>query len=335
MKKSVLNGQNVNVNVNVPNDRDDMKSFFAKMWDKVTSTTWFGIFKLITIVVILISSLFAYKALTTEEFVSAMAHKMMTTGNKVEEHGLKIRSDVVTPKIQKELDVLCYTLNADRAFLFELHNGKKNSSGLPFRFADMSYEEPNDERHVERVAMQFQDIPLTLYKYPHYLAQHKYLYGSVSEIATIDDAFADHISRVGGKYLGMIYLTNNGLPLGFLCVSFHEKPEVDEAVVKQNHLLSGMPNLIHQVWSYLFLTAFFTVCVRSFSLFIATRASSLFLRNSSWILSISAERVSKRLQSSSSFCITLSSTPASRPRRWFRFTPDKSSFDFSSWSLKI
>jgi hypothetical protein len=97
----------------------------------------------------------------------------------------------------------------------------------------MSYEEPNEDKQVERVAMQFQDIPLTLYKYPHYLAQHKCLYGSVAEIAAIDDGFAEHIARVGGKYLGMIYLTNNGLPLGFLCVSFHEKPDVDEEIVKQ------------------------------------------------------------------------------------------------------
>ena len=197
------------------------------------STTWLGIVKMTTIIVILLSGLFMYKVFINEEFVSALAHKMSLSNGSYEENSLKIRSDVVTPRIQKELDVLCYSLNADRAFLFELHNGKKNASGLPFRFADMSYEEPNEDRQVERVAMQFQDIPLTLYKYPHYLAQHKYLYGSVSEIAKVDDAFADHIARVGGKYLGMYYLTNNGLPLGFLCVSFHEKPDIEEEIVKQ------------------------------------------------------------------------------------------------------
>ena len=232
-EKNVLNGQNVNVNVNVPNDHDDAKTFVSKMWDKVISTTWLGIVKFTTIAVVIATILFAYKTFTTDEFVLALAHKISVVNGNVEENRLKIRSDVVTPKIQKELDVLCYALNADRAFLFELHNGKKNASGLPFRFADMSYEEPNEDKQVERVAMQFQDIPLTLYKYPHYLAQHKYLYGSVAEIAAIDDGFADHIARVGGKYLGMIYLTNNGLPLGFLCVSFHEKPDVDEEIVKQ------------------------------------------------------------------------------------------------------
>lgn len=233
-EKNVLNGQNVNVNVNVPNDHDDIKTtFFSKMWDKIMSTTWLGIVKMTTIIVILLSGLFMYKVFINEDFVSALAHKMSLNNGSYEENSLKIRSDVVTPRIQKELDVLCYSLNADRAFLFELHNGKKNASGLPFRFADMSYEEPNEDRQVERVAMQFQDIPLTLYKYPHYLAQHKYLYGNVSEIAKIDDAFADHIARVGGKYLGMYYLTNNGLPLGFLCVSFHEKPDIEEEIVKQ------------------------------------------------------------------------------------------------------
>ena len=68
---------------------------------------------------------------------------------------------------------------------------------------------------------------------------------------------------------------------------------------------------------------------------VRTVVSSFFLRSSSCILSISAERASRRLQSSSSFCITPSSTPASRPKRWFRFTPVRINFDFSSWSLKI
>ena len=99
--------------------------------------------------------------------MTALARKIEMSNTKNEEGAMSIREDKVTPTIQKELGILCYTLNADRAFMFELHNGKRNATGLPFRYADMSYEEVNEEKDIESVAMQFQDIPLTLYKYPH------------------------------------------------------------------------------------------------------------------------------------------------------------------------
>lgn len=176
---------------------------------------------------------FAYNAINNEQFMTALAEKMESNNMEQEENKLSIRTDKVTPQIQKKLETLCYSLNADRAFIFELHNGKINASGLPFRYADMSYEEVNEEKNVESCAMQFQDIPLTLYKYPHYLAEHGYIYGNLNEIAAVDNGFAKHIERVGGRYLGMIYLTSRGLPLGFLCVSFHDDaPPVSEAAIK-------------------------------------------------------------------------------------------------------
>lgn len=202
----------------------------------INKASWKALFKVIVVVMVGIVLYFTVKTLnmvTNEENIAKLvANKIEEHNTKSEELSLSIREDVVTPKIQRELEILCYSLNADRAFIFELHNGKVNSSGLPFRYADMSYEEPNEEREIERVAMQFQDIPLTLYKYPHYLAENKYIYGDINEIAMIDNGFAKHIERVGGRYLGMLYLTNNGLPLGFLCVSFHDEPVFSESEVK-------------------------------------------------------------------------------------------------------
>lgn len=49
------------------------------------------------------------------------------------------------------------------------------------------------------------------------------LIGSVEEIEKIDHEFANHIRACNGEYLAMIYLNDNGVPLGFLCVSFHDK----------------------------------------------------------------------------------------------------------------
>ena len=128
--------------------------------------------------------------------------------------------------------MLCYTLDADRVFIFEMHNGKRNSSGLPFRYADMSYEEVNENKSVERIAKKYQNVPLTLYKFPHYVAEHSYVFGNLEEVTRVDAGFADEISDSGGEYLAVIYIISNGTPLGFLGVAFHEKPKFKEEYVK-------------------------------------------------------------------------------------------------------
>lgn len=207
----------------------DFFGFIASTNAKSIIKFWFVTLLFITM---FLAFKFAYNAINDEQFMSALAKKIESEKIADEENKLSIRTDKVTPQIQNKLKTLCYSINADRAFIFELHNGKINASGLPFRYADMSYEEVNEEKNVENCAMQFQDIPLTLYKYPHYLAQNGYIYGSLREIAVVDNGFARHIERVGGKYLGMIYLTSRGLPLGFLCVSFHDVPPVTEECIK-------------------------------------------------------------------------------------------------------
>ena len=234
----------INVNVSAPSKETSEKgpgvskymSPFKDFFKFVTGTKIKSIIKfwvvILSFLLLFLSFKFAYNAINNEQFMYALAQNMESNNTENEETNLRIRTDKVTPQIQKKLESLCYTINADRVFIFELHNGKINASGLPFRYADMSYEEVNEEKNVERCAMQFQDIPLTLYKYPHYLAEHGYVYGSISDIAQIDNGFAKHIERIGGLYLGMIYLTSRGLPLGFLCVSFHSEPVVSKDVIK-------------------------------------------------------------------------------------------------------
>jgi hypothetical protein len=160
---------------------------------------------------------YTYNVVKNEEFISESAHKIIESQD--EEN---IRDFVVTPKIQHDIEVLLYTLNADRVFIFELHNGKKNTSGLPFRYADMSYECTNRERGVERCYKKFQDIPLTLYSYPEYMHKNTFFIGSTSELAEIDFEYAKTMKEEGGEYGAMIKLSGIETPLGFLGISFHK-----------------------------------------------------------------------------------------------------------------
>lgn len=209
---------------------------FKDAFSFLANASILSVIKVISIAVtaIIISgvAITGYEVITSDEFVTSLAHKVNEVNEKREEKGLDLRDDKVTPKIQKEIEVLCYTLDADRVFIFEMHNGKKNSSGLPFRYADMSYEEVNDAKHIQRCAINFQNVPLTLYKFPHYVAEHGYMFGAVEDVAKIDNGFAEEILELGGKYVAIAYITSNGVPLGFLGVAFHNKPEFKDEYVK-------------------------------------------------------------------------------------------------------
>ena len=204
-----MKNNDININLNQPSGEkaSSVVKAIKNVTDAISNAKWTRIVKVYLVMFFFLATLlggfFAYKFISDKEAMHEASINLIRS--KKEEN---IRDFVVTPKIQHDLRLLTYTLNADRAFLFELHNGKKNTSGLPFRFADMSYEEVNEERKVDKIAMEFQDIPLTLYKYPHYLQKQKIVIGTIDEIEKIDHEFANHIRNVGGVYLGMIYISS-------------------------------------------------------------------------------------------------------------------------------
>ena len=242
-KKKNIEGQSIiNVNVSDPNRSENKGitkylSIFKEAFSFVSEVSNKALAKFFitsTIIIILfVGGRVLYNAAGSERVMEAISNWIEEQNANTEEKGMVIRQDITTPAIQKELRLLCYTLNADRVFLFELHNGKKSAGGLPFIYADMSYEEVNIEKCLEYVATDFQNIPLTLYKYPHYMFHKRYEYATLEEIATLDNAFAKHIDGIGGKYLATAYITIHSKPLGFLCASFHNDPVLSEDVIKE------------------------------------------------------------------------------------------------------
>ena len=242
-KKKNIEGQSIiNVNVSDPNRSENKGitkylSIFKEAFSFITKASNKSLTKffitLATVIVFIVGSRVLYNAASSERVMEAISNWIEGQNANTEERGMEIRQDITTPAIQKELRLLCYTLNADRVFLFELHNGKKSAGGLPFVYADMSYEEVNIEKCLEYVGTEFQNIPLTLYKYPHYMFHKRYEYAALEEIATVDNAFAKHIEGIGGKYLATAYITIYSKPLGFLCASFHNDPVLSEDVIKE------------------------------------------------------------------------------------------------------
>ena len=147
----------------------------------------------------------------------------------------KIRTDV-TPERQASINRILYSLDADRVFIFECHNGVTNPSGLPFEFANMNYEVSNRERGVDRVYYKYKDVPLTMYTFPNYMRNNKFFIGTINELSKLDYEFAKHMKEDGGRFTAFIYLSHGDGPLGFLGISFHDMSRVPRHNLIENKI---------------------------------------------------------------------------------------------------
>lgn len=188
----------------------------------------------ITFVIVGTCGYFVYKVSQNDENRQYVLEKIVPSQHE-EEKEMKIRDDV-TVKISHELQKMLYNLDADRVCIFELHNGKKNATSLPFRYADMSYEEVNEERSVNYVSDAFQDLSLTHYKIPYFLAQKGSFMCETAELREIDPRFEAHVQKTGGKYFASIILKSSGATIGFLS-AFYDN---DETIPPRNTIEAKM-----------------------------------------------------------------------------------------------
>ena len=199
-------------------------------------------------VIILSTAWWSYKIGSDQEALSKVLNEIVMR-EKEDEANMKIR-DAVTPRINNELKKILYTSNASRVAIFELHNGKENATNLPFRYVDMSYEVINEnDKDVSFVSDKFQNIPLTHYQMPYYVAKHGVFIGTTEEARLIDPRFSQMVNETGGKYISSVILKSDGHTLGFLCVFFDKdlpsknKLEIRLALEKLADVISPLLDL--------------------------------------------------------------------------------------------
>lgn len=162
-----------------------------------------------------------------------------------EKDDLSIRAQV-SPKISRDLVDLIYSLDCDRAFIIELHNGKKNSAELPFEYFDITYEEVNENRHVKHISQYFTDVLVSHYKFPFYLTERTLFMGNAEELKKIDRRFGDNFEEHDGKYLAMITLRSTENDVGFLGVAYNYDNKVkSKEIIKHN--LSEKAKIIREL----------------------------------------------------------------------------------------
>lgn len=85
----------------------------------------------------------------------------------------------------------------------------------------MSYEVINEnDKDINFVGDKFQNIPLTHYQLPYYIAKNGVFIGDTEDVRLIDSRFARIVYSIGGKYIASVILKSGGHTIGFLCLFF-------------------------------------------------------------------------------------------------------------------
>ena len=234
--------KNNDININLSKSIEEKKvsaivSIGRSIVDTIAYAKWTKIVKVYLVMFFFLATalggFFAYKVTSDEDAMHKAALRLATA-----EKEENMRDFVITPKIQKNLDAILYTLNADRAYLIEFHNGKKNTTGLPFRYMDVSYEVTNEESKATKIGMYYQNIPTTLYKFPYYLQEHKYYIGTIDDFAKVDTDLAKQMGANLAKYFAVVALNSDGTPVGYLGISWCDPESVPDANVIKDKLFT-------------------------------------------------------------------------------------------------
>jgi hypothetical protein len=191
---------------------------------QIASIKLLTVFRVALFLMVFILLVFSVNVATNKSAVEKLLTHVIEK-DKQEKINMNIR-DMVSPKIQRNLIDLIYTLDCDRAFIIEFHNGKKNATDLPFKYFDMTYEEVNENYYVKHISQHFTNVMITHYKLPYYLSKETMFIGDTDELGKIDRRFCDNFMEYQGYYLAIIMLRSNKDEIGFLGIAYNNKDRV-------------------------------------------------------------------------------------------------------------
>lgn len=184
----------------------------------------FGFFKIIATIAILFLTYIAWNVASALNY-EKIADEIIKGKTQTHIDGSNMRKEN-NPKVMLSLTRMLNDLQCDRVSVLEMHNGKENPSSLPFIYCDMTYEETKGS--TPYVSEEYEDLNMSKFTFPTYLWKKRYFVGSIEELYKIDKKLAMRLEMNDVKYFGIMIIKNE-VEIGFLMVSFKEKPTQFEA----------------------------------------------------------------------------------------------------------
>lgn len=206
-----------------------------KMMDK------YGLWKIFQATLVLAGFLYImYNVQNLPEIVSGVFSKE-TELRQVEHDAAVETRRSIKPNVDIILKDALSTLNADRAFVIEMHNGTNNVAGLPFIYGEMTYEEVRED--VAHVDEDYTSINLSRFTFPMYIEKNQIWHGTINELSEIDSKLASRLSSNDVTYLAIIGLHGANNQLGYFGFTFCNGKAVPSENVIERSLNLAAPKL--------------------------------------------------------------------------------------------
>lgn len=139
----------------------------------------------------------------------------------------------ISPKINFILEKLLVSTKCDRTFVLEFHNGTDNLSGLPFLYADMTYEEIAND-NLDYISDLYQNVPLSRFSISQKLFKDGYWFGGIDSLMKLDKRLGTRMSINSADWTALILLRGAEQYLGVIGVSFTDSLSVNKVAVGRN-----------------------------------------------------------------------------------------------------
>lgn len=149
------------------------------------------------------------------------------------EDGMRVRLNA-DPYIRTELKDLRLSLQADRTFIVEAHNGGSNLASLPFLYVDMTYEETGVG--VPPLMGAYRNLSLQKYSFFQEIYSETYWFGHIDELKEVDELFYLTVKGDGVNYIGLLVLYGKNSVIGAIGVEYCDEPKVSKSMIHNEML---------------------------------------------------------------------------------------------------
>ena len=176
------------------------------------------------------------KVNNTELTKDIMQERQKEHDRKDAEHMEMINKKIkIAPKINILLRDILIDLDACRACIFEMHNGTNSLNGIPFLYADCTYEATDAD--TDEIADEFKNFSICRYPFVTNHFEDGTWIGSASDVSKEDSRFATKLKFADAPYNAFVVLQGIKAPIGFLTVSFkddNKHPSKTEIIAELN-----------------------------------------------------------------------------------------------------
>lgn len=188
----------------------------------------YGLFKIFK--ALLVIAMFVFVMVNGADFISNIINT--TTKSIIKEqaaettriHDIALdKRKKIKPQVDKILKDILNSLDADRSFIIEMHNGTNNTSGLPFLYGEMTYEDVSDG--IEHIDGDYINLALSRFSFPTYMEKEHLWIGTIDELSKIDDKLSKRLISNDVTYIAICHIHGLNNEIGYFGITYcNNKP---------------------------------------------------------------------------------------------------------------